>query len=108
MEFYRAVLALEPTLASPYWSHFEIGNVRIGLHPRFAGNDGPLNTRGKGTVLGIEVDDLKAFRMHLEVLGAWCGDWHETPGGVVLNFEDPDGNALQAIQIGSKLELFTV
>jgi hypothetical protein len=29
---------------------------------------------------------------------------HQTPGGVVLTIGDPDGNPMQAMQVGAKLE----
>ena len=97
VEFYRAALGAEPETESPYWSSFRLGTVSIGLHPPFREASPGA---GGGWILGFEVDDLDAFRAHLYGMGAHIGGQHEVPGGAVLEFNDPDGNALQAFQPG--------
>lgn len=101
LAFYRDVLGLKPEYASPYWSSFQLGNGRIGLHPM---NPGQPKGGEPGWQIGFEVDDIKTFRAHLESNGVTLkSDFHQTPSGVVFDFDDPDGNRLQAWQKGSKL-----
>jgi predicted enzyme related to lactoylglutathione lyase len=99
--FYRDVLGLTPGHLTPYWSDFTLGDIRIGIHPPFQGSTPPYALPQKGWILGLDVDDLKALRKRLEEAGARInGDYHDIPGGVILDFEDPDGNALEAGQTG--------
>ena len=95
--FYRDVLGLKPGVQSPYWSDFELGDVKIGLHPPFVAGPGRPEA---GWIVGVEVDDLLELRSVLATVGVKVGELHDVPGGVVLDFSDPDGNALQAIQRG--------
>lgn len=97
--FYRDQLGLTPGMVSPWWSTFSIGDTQIGLHPSFA--EAP---RGAGWVLGLEVDDLAGLRKHLEAAGTDCAPYHDIPGGCVMDFADPDGHAIQAMQSGVKAE----
>lgn len=98
--FYRDVLGLKPGTISPWWSDFDLGGARLGLHPPF--REGSVQ-RGGGWVVGVQVGDIAAFRQALADGGyPTMHEYHETPSGVVLDFADPDGNPLQAIQVGSK------
>src|SRR4051794_6923307 len=99
--FYRDILGLKPTYTTPYWSQFDLGNGQLGLHPKLEGAQDPLATFGKGWFLGLKTDDIQALRSTLEGAGVKVhGDYHDVPGGTVLDFEDPDGNTLEAIQLG--------
>lgn len=99
--FYRDVLGMAPRHTTPYWSDLTVGNFRIGLHPPFEGSEPPFATPGKGWILGMQVDDIKELRAKLEAAGAPIpNDYHDVPGGVVLDFQDPEGNNLQAMQLG--------
>jgi catechol 2,3-dioxygenase-like lactoylglutathione lyase family enzyme len=99
--FYRDVLGLRPHHLSPYWSDFDLGNGRSGLHPAQV-PDYPLGLYQKGWVIGLQTNDLKALRERLEANGAVIhGDYHDLPGAAALDFADPDGNTLQAIQPGT-------
>jgi predicted enzyme related to lactoylglutathione lyase len=101
--FYRDVLGLSLEFSSPHWSQFRIGSMRLGLHPSLSGKTPPHGEYGSGWFVGLEVDDLKALRGRLEAVGAPVhGDYHEVPGGTVLDFADPDGNVIEAMQIGVK------
>lgn len=94
--FYRDTLGLTPTYTSPYYSGFKIGSVSIGLHPPM--NNDPVQNSGNW-VLGLSVANLDEFREKIRSSGVWCaGEYHVIPGGRLLDFKDPDGNALQAIQ----------
>lgn len=100
--FYRDVLGLSPGTLSPYWSDFQIGTDRIGLHPAHDLRHAP-GSGGGGWRLGLATDDLRGLRASLDKAGAKILEgYHETPGGVVLTFADPDGNPIQAIQPGTK------
>ncbi|MBS1715900.1 MAG: VOC family protein [Armatimonadetes bacterium] len=105
--FYRDVLGLTPGHLSPYWSDFQVGPVKIGLHPRLASSPDPLGIEGKGWYLGFETDDLRSLRSQVEESeGGVVGGYHETPGGVVATFVDPDGNPIQVVQPGSRMSDF--
>ncbi len=95
--FYRDLLGMTPGVMSPYWSDLTIGNFKVGLHPPFA--EGPKEV-GRGWILGIEVDDLQSLRAALEAAGTVCAPYHDVPGGCVMDFADPDGNPLEAMQTG--------
>lgn len=99
--FYRDVLGLTPGYTTPHWSDFKMGETRIGLHPSFDGS--PVEPNGKGWVLGVATQDIRALRASLESAGVHVAKgYHDTPSGAVMDFRDPDGNALQAIQVGAK------
>ena len=94
-------MGLTPGTVSPYWSDFEIGGIKIGLHPPFvAGASRPE----AGWIVGFEVDDIASFKNSLEAAGVKVGDYHEVPGGVIIDVPDPDDNPLQVIQHGITLE----
>jgi predicted enzyme related to lactoylglutathione lyase len=95
--FYRDQLGLAPGMVTKWWSTFPIGDVQIGLHPPFEGAD---QAPGRGWILGVEVDDLRALRANLESSGTPCAAYHDIPGGCVMDFADPDSNPIQAMQNG--------
>lgn len=100
--FYRDVLGLTPGHTTPYWSDFSIGPLKIGLHPRLEGSEEPLGIVGKGWWLGLETQDIRALKAAVENSeGSVRGEYHDTPGGVVLTLADPDGNPIQAMQPGA-------
>jgi predicted enzyme related to lactoylglutathione lyase len=100
--FYRDVLGLSPAYTSPYWSEFDLGNGKIALHPPLGAGTGPTNT-GSGWFLGVRTEDISGLKARLQSSGAAIvADYHDTPSGVVLTFADPDGNPIQAIQLGIK------
>jgi catechol 2,3-dioxygenase-like lactoylglutathione lyase family enzyme len=98
VQFYRDILGLQNEYSSPHWSSFRLGESRLGLHPPFQG--GSAEAKGGGWVLGVETDDISRLNLLLTEKGVATGAYHDTPGGVVMDFQDPDGNRLQAIQPG--------
>lgn len=101
VEFYRDALGLKPGHISPYWTDFELGSGRIGLHPKLEGSEEPLGTPGKGWYLGMTTSDLLATRNAIEnSKGTVIGGFHDTPSGAVLTVADPDGNPIQIMQLG--------
>jgi lactoylglutathione lyase len=95
VSFYRDVLGLPLQLESPGWSQFDLGNgAIIGLHV------GKPSTGG-GWIPGFEVDDIRAADQRVRAAGASIDHgFHDVPGGVVLEFKDPDGNPVQVTQMG--------
>lgn len=103
--FYRDLLGLKAGYISPYWSSFDLGNGQIGLHPMLEDSTEPLGIPNKGWMLGLKTPDIRHLRNTLEHAGAnIIGDYHAVPGGVVLTVADPDGNAMQIIEMGATLE----
>ena len=102
LTFYRDVLGLRVSYTSPYWTEFDLGNGKLGLHPTLSGNSrSPLGEFGCGWFVGLRTTDLQGLRERLVGAGVRIhGDYHDIPGGTVLDFEDPDGNALEAMQEG--------
>lgn len=102
--FYRDVLGLAPTMVTPYWSQFDLEGGSIGLHPPVEGSTPPYAQNKKGWVLGLRTSDLAGLRVRLEASGAEVDtQYHETPGGPIFGFRDPDGTPIQAIQMGAKI-----
>lgn len=94
VRFYRDVLGLPLEFESPHWTQFALGSIKLGLHPPLVA--GPTHA---GIILGIQVDDLDALRVALTAAGSRMdAEYHETPNGMTLTFEDPHGNWIQAIQ----------
>jgi len=101
--FYRDLLGLKPTMLSAFWTEFQVGANRIALHPTLKGCTPPHGEVGKGWYLGVQVEDVKALRQKLMDAGVpIVDDFHDVPGGVLITFPDPDGNPIQAIQLGVK------
>ena len=99
--FYQDVLGLTVGYTSPHFTEIMMDNVRIGLHPPF--HDATLSGEKNGWVIGVQTEDIEALRIGLVDGGFLVSkDYHDTPGGVVMDFQDPDGNPLQAIQLGLK------
>lgn len=95
VSFYRDVLGLTPEYESAYWTSFQVGpSVHLGLHAGAA-------PEGSSFVVGFLCDDLRALRLRLLDEGLQPGEYHDIPRGVVMDLQDPDGNRLQATQLGT-------
>jgi len=97
IRFYRDVVGFAVMFESPHWSSLRAGSTNVGLHPPFERSGG---ARGGGWIFGIEVSDMRAFRQKLTDAGVATTEYHDTPPGAIIEFSDPDGNRLQAIQPG--------
>jgi predicted enzyme related to lactoylglutathione lyase len=95
--FYRDVLQLPLEMESPGWSQFELGSgLWLGLHQSREAAE-----PSRGWLPGFEVSDIQDTRQRVQASGAAItGDYHDIPGGVVIEFADPDGNKLNASQMG--------
>jgi catechol 2,3-dioxygenase-like lactoylglutathione lyase family enzyme len=104
VSWFRDALGLSPGYSSPYWSEYDLGGQRLGLHPSISGAE-PMS--GAGPVLCVATDDILQLRARLHSLGVSVDDaLHDTPSGAVLDFTDPDGNRWQAIQVGKRTDDF--
>jgi predicted enzyme related to lactoylglutathione lyase len=99
LAFYRDILGLAVAYGSPYYTSFDLGNgVKLGLHP----SQSPPGDR-RGWVVCFLTADVRALRKTLEAAGAAVEPgYHDIPRGVVMDLVDPDGNRLQATQLGVK------
>lgn len=78
-----------------------MGGRKLALHHAMQGTQAALGEYQRGWCLGPQTVDIRELRMKLEETGAKVhGGYHDTPNGVVMDFEDPDGNPIQAIQLG--------
>jgi catechol 2,3-dioxygenase-like lactoylglutathione lyase family enzyme len=97
--FYRDVLGLQTVYESENWTSFAVGpSGRLGLHWGL-----PEPPTAANWILGFVTPDLRLLRRRLEESGHRTGHLHEIPDGVVLEVRDPDGNLLQATQLGTRL-----
>jgi predicted enzyme related to lactoylglutathione lyase len=98
VSFYRQGLGAAPTIESPYWSQFELGSgVILGLHPAREGGAAPAG----GWTPGFHVEDLRSWRQTVLAAGGTVAmEYHDVPGGVILEVADPDGNLIDAMQEG--------
>ena len=93
VHFYRDVLGATVQRESEAWSRLRLGGVDIGIHKT------PASIVGWMPV--FRVADIAAVKAALEAAGhTILSDYHDIPGGVVLVFADPAGNAVQIVQLG--------
>ena len=91
---FGALLGAEPTVDSPYYVQFEIGDQRLGLDPNGHARGFP------GSVGYWEVEDVQARYQELLAAGA---TEHEKPkdvggGAMIASVTDADGNVIGLIQ----------
>ena len=98
--FYRDVLRFSVLYESTHWTTLDIGNgIRLGLHTFEKGDENA--PREGGWVVCVTVDDLVLLRSVLQTAGVWVSEtYHDTPAGAIMDFRDPGGNQLQALQLG--------
>ena len=96
--FYRDTLGLRLKMQSPEWSEFELGkDLALGLHIAGADSAPP----SPGWLPTFRVADVKAAVARVREAGsAVVMDFHDIPGGVVIDVTDPDGNTLSLEQTG--------
>jgi catechol 2,3-dioxygenase-like lactoylglutathione lyase family enzyme len=95
LAFYRDVLGLQPTFVAPSeWLEFQVGAAgRLALNP----TGGPIPHAG-GVVV-FEVDNIEQFVARLRQYNVQIRcDVHLITPGKMVEFEDPDGNVLQALE----------
>ncbi|HRF59396.1 MAG TPA: VOC family protein [Fimbriimonadaceae bacterium] len=101
VEFYRDVVGLPVGYESAHWTEFPLANGKLALHLAMNGATTPLGLPMSGWQVGLQTSDIVALRSRLAEAGATvAATFHDIPGGVTLDFTDPDGNPLQAVQLG--------
>ncbi|MSP22256.1 MAG: VOC family protein [Dehalococcoidia bacterium] len=94
--FYRDVLGAtvqgDEQAESLQWARLRLGNVDIGIHAAPASYEGWLPS--------FRVVAVGPLRAAVLAAGLECRNYHDSPGGVSLQFRDPAGNWLAAIQFG--------
>lgn len=91
---FAALLGAQPSVDSPYYVQFEVGDQRLGLDPNG-------HSRGfTGSVGYWEVEDINARYQELLAAGA---TEHEAPkdvggGAMIASVKDTDGNVVGIMQ----------
>ena len=98
VSFYRDIVGLPLEMESPGWSSFALGGgASLGLH----GGRPATGARAKGWTPGLRVEDIRAARERIVGNGgSIAGEYHDIPGGVILDLADPEGNVFEITQHG--------
>lgn len=100
--FYRNVLGLHIQSENPYFTAFDVGGVRVGLH--LADDDIPEVPRDAhgphaGACLTFRVEDRdEAVARMKERDVPFLAETIDEPWGKLAVFTDPDGNVLKLMQ----------
>lgn len=100
--FYTGVLGMTLLDESPWWSSLRCGEVRIGLH--VTGGDPvpstPRDSNGSyaGATLTLQSTDARADEAALREAGARVLGVLDEPWGLMVVFEDTEGNVLKLMQ----------
>jgi catechol 2,3-dioxygenase-like lactoylglutathione lyase family enzyme len=93
--FYEGVLGLELSQrAGNDWVQFSVGGVEIGLFGELA-----TAPHQGGAVVTFRVGDIKAVEAALEAAGVKKDPVEDMGGALSMEFTDPDGNRLIAVEI---------
>lgn len=93
--FYEGVLGLElGQRAGNDWAQFSVGGVEIGLFGELA-----TAPHQGGATVTFRVSDIAAVESALEAAGTKKDPVEDMGGALSLEFNDPDGNRLVAVQI---------
>ena len=100
--FYRDTLGLRLISESPYWSVFDVGGVRLGLH-KAEGNPirSSLNHAGiyAGATVTFKVRGIQQEVERLQSAGVkFIGDVVDEPFGILAAFQDLDGNIIKLME----------
>jgi len=99
IRFFSEGLGLEIADPNPYFAAFDIGGVRVGLHPtggaRVGGVQADSHGANGGATITLRTDDLDADRARLEAAGAEILGASDNPWGRIVVFTDPDGNVFK-------------
>lgn len=98
VHFYQDLLRLSAESVGENWSEFDVGTVKIALHPQVEGHSGHANCIPQ---LCIQVDDLEATCHTLKAGGvAVIGPTLLEGVGVLATCSDPDGISLSLSEAG--------
>ncbi len=92
--FYEDFLGVTFAVKTPHWSQFHVGDITIGLHPRYSAEA----TKG-GWVLGFTVNSIEEWIAKLDDAKVGHSEIDTLHDGTqMVSFADPDGIRWQAIQ----------
>jgi lactoylglutathione lyase len=94
--FYKDVLGLNLQFASPDWTQFDIGGVKLALH--IAGSNLKVNSE-TGIRFAFYVDDIEKTLAGLTSRGATVMQRREEDFGTLVDINDPDGYVVQFCQL---------
>ncbi|MGA2903547.1 MAG: VOC family protein [Candidatus Korobacteraceae bacterium] len=98
--FYRDIVGLKLEMHTPYWSSLSAGNVSLGLHPE---SPHARVAPGMGCTFGFEVSDIKERVQELKAKGVAVPMEPRDDGfGWLAIFNDPDGYAIQLVQLATQ------
>ena len=93
--FYEGVLGLElKQRFGSDWAQFAAGSTDLGLHGELA-----TPPHQGGATVTFRTPDIKALEAALEAAGAKRDAVEDMGGALSLEFLDPDGNRLVAVQL---------
>ncbi len=99
LRFYRDVLGLRPRSERPGFVNFEWGELRLTIaeHDSVDG----VSCEPVRTMINLRVGDVAAAHRRLLAAGVLFSrpPEREPWGGIIATFADPDGNALQLMQL---------
>ncbi len=96
VKFYRDVLGLPLEYESPHWSQFDVGNIKLGLHPE--GKEAKV-APNVSCSFGFHVGDIRKTFADLKAKGAKVAmEPHEQDFGWLGIIADPDGYSIQFVQ----------
>ena len=101
IQFYKDVCGFKLKAANDFLTQFDLGNgINLSLHPS-RGVLKKTDSQSAGWTLTAQVNDIVDARKRLEQAGAKVTrEFHDVPGFVLLDIEDPDGNPITLSQAG--------
>jgi len=94
--FYGGLLGLElKRREGNDWAEFNVGGVDLALSGELA-----VAPQGGGAIVVLRTPDIGALETHLTENGVQKGRIEDMGGARMLDFYDPDGNQLVAMQPG--------
>lgn len=92
--FYEGVLGMAlRRRESNDWAEFDLGGIDLALSGELA-----IPPKQGGATVVLRSDDVNALRAALLTAGGQVGDLEDMGGALSLEFTDPDGNRLVALQ----------
>lgn len=95
--FYEGVLGLELNQrAGNDWAQFSVGGTELGLYGELA-----TSPHQGGATVTFRVPDIRALEAALDASGTKKDPVEDMGGALSLEFLDPDGNRLVAVELQS-------
>lgn len=91
-DFYKRVLGVKPRFQDNGWIEFDTGETAFAIlqRPKEKGDVKPEKTR-----IMFQVADVVEKENELKALGVKIINKMDEPYGIIVTFEDPDGNWLE-------------